>query len=104
MMLLPLILLTVHLSSAYAVEVIKNRGSLHVVNKKLAPDGFLRDTVAAGSNPLSANTPGPIIQGNKGDHFSINVIDELADSTMSRDTSIHWHGLLQHGTNWADGP
>ncbi|KAK7456415.1 hypothetical protein VKT23_010663 [Stygiomarasmius scandens] len=104
-MVLSLLLFTSYLSSiAYGVQVIKNNGNLHVVNKKLAPDGFPRDTVAAGVNPLVANTPGPLIQGKKGDHFSINVIDELSDPTMARSTSIHWHGLFQHGTNWADGP
>ena len=58
----------------------------------------------------------------KGDKFQINVINELNDGEgLLRSTSIvgillqcanialmvfwqHWHGLFQHGTNWADGP
>ncbi|THU88238.1 laccase [Dendrothele bispora CBS 962.96] len=103
-MLLSLVLITGYLSSVYGLEVIKNQGDIHVVNKRLAPDGFLRDTIAAGVLADSVNTPGPIITGNKGDRFTLNVIDELVDTSMPTSTSIHWHGLFQHTTNWADGP
>ena len=66
--------------------------------------------------------PGPVIRGNKGDRFRINVHDALTDATMLRSTSIvrhnmylvfmmyahcelqHWHGIFQQkGSNWADG-
>ncbi|KAI0351345.1 hypothetical protein OH77DRAFT_1498596 [Trametes cingulata] len=72
---------------------------LDIVNKVIAPDGFVRDTVLAGST-----FPGPLITGNKGDNFRINVVDKLVNETMLTATSIHWHGLFQHTTNWADGP
>ncbi|KAA1466931.1 laccase 1 [Dentipellis sp. KUC8613] len=71
---------------------------LHITNTELAPDGFLRDTVVA-----EGVFPGPIIKGNKGDNFQINVINQLNDSTMLTSTTIHWHGLFQHGTNDMDG-
>ncbi|THV04436.1 laccase [Dendrothele bispora CBS 962.96] len=103
-MLRPLVFVTGYLSFVYGIEVIRNQGDIYVVNKRLAPDGKYRDTVAAGINADTANTPGPLITGNKGDKFSLNVIDELVDTSLSTSTSIHWHGLFQHTTNWADGP
>ncbi|KAI0062732.1 laccase [Artomyces pyxidatus] len=73
--------------------------NLPIVNAVIAPDGFSRNSV------LAAGTfPGPLISGIKGDNFQINVQDELTDTTMDTATSIHWHGLFQHSTNYADGP
>ncbi|KXN87073.1 Laccase-1 [Leucoagaricus sp. SymC.cos] len=76
---------------------------LHAGNRILAPDGFNRSTVLAGT-PNSFSFPGPLITGTKGDHFKLNLINELTDTTMLRSTSIHWHGLFQAGSSWADGP
>ncbi|KAJ8508845.1 hypothetical protein ONZ45_g8915 [Pleurotus djamor] len=73
-------------------------GTLNIVNKVIAPDGFNRSTVLAGGT-----FPGAMIHGKKGDHFQLNVVNQLSDASMARDTSIHWHGLFQKGTNWADG-
>ncbi|KAI0832031.1 hypothetical protein BC628DRAFT_1311301 [Trametes gibbosa] len=72
---------------------------LEIVNKVIAPDGVARDTVLAGGT-----FPGPLITGKKGANFRINVVDKLVNETMLTPTSIHWHGLFQHTTNWADGP
>ncbi|KAI0078085.1 laccase A [Panus rudis PR-1116 ss-1] len=72
---------------------------LHIVNDNIAPDGFTRAAVLAGGT-----FPGPLITGNKGDNFRINVIDDLTEESMLKSTSIHWHGFFQKGTNWADGP
>ncbi|KAJ3576543.1 hypothetical protein NP233_g343 [Leucocoprinus birnbaumii] len=77
---------------------------LHIVNKAISPDGFSRSAVLAGKTAASASFPGPLITGIKGSTFKLNVIDELTDTTMLRSTSIHWHGLFQEGTSWADGP
>ncbi|PIL30321.1 transporter [Ganoderma sinense ZZ0214-1] len=71
---------------------------LTIANKVIAPDGVPRDTVLAGGT-----FPGPLIQGRKGDRFRINVVDQLQNETMLTATSVHWHGLFQHSTNWADG-
>ncbi|KAJ7610637.1 yellow laccase [Mycena polygramma] len=84
------------LATTYAA--IGPTASLTIVNKNLAPDGFNRSTVLAGGT-----FPGPLIKSNKGDTFSINVIDKLTDDTMLKSTSIHWHGIFQEKTNWADG-
>ncbi|TFK32885.1 Cupredoxin, partial [Crucibulum laeve] len=77
---------------------------LHIGNKVISPDGFNRSSVLAGTSATDLTFPGPLITGNKGDHFQLNVIDELTDTTMLRSTSIHWHGFFQHGSSWADGP
>ncbi|GLB41431.1 putative multicopper oxidase family protein [Lyophyllum shimeji] len=70
----------------------------------IAPDGFSRSAVLAGGAADSVSFPGPLIKGNKGDRFQLNVIDSLTDGTMLKSTSIHWHGLFQRGSGWADGP
>ncbi|KAJ3842988.1 laccase 1 AVT [Lentinula raphanica] len=88
-------------SSTYGKTVNEN---IFVANKELAPDGFQRSTVLAGfGNPSAVTFPGPLISGNKGDRFALNVTDVLTDPSMVRSTTIHWHGLFQHTTNYADG-
>ncbi|KAI0317042.1 laccase [Amylostereum chailletii] len=73
--------------------------NLHITNKVLAPDGYSRDTIIAGGR-----FPSPLIRANKGDRLKINVFDDLSDTQLDTPTSIHWHGLFQHGTQHADGP
>ncbi|KAF9444257.1 multicopper oxidase [Macrolepiota fuliginosa MF-IS2] len=77
---------------------------IHIVNKNIAPDGFTRSAVLAGRTAAQASFPGPLVRGIKGNTFKLNVIDELTDKTMLRSTSIHWHGIFQEGSSWADGP
>ncbi|KAI3602856.1 laccase [Moniliophthora roreri] len=90
-------------SSNWALEVIHKEGNLHVANKWIAPDGWPRAAVLAGKTTESVAFPGPLIKAKKGDRLKINVIDHLTDKTMVRATSIHWHGILQRHTNFADG-
>uniref|UniRef100_A0A0W0FNJ6 Laccase n=1 Tax=Moniliophthora roreri TaxID=221103 RepID=A0A0W0FNJ6_MONRR len=71
---------------------------LVISNQDVSPDGFTRGAVVAGGN-----TMGPLIVGTKGDNLRINVINNLNDNTMLQSTSIHWHGIFQKTTNWADG-
>ncbi|KAJ7260636.1 laccase 2 precursor [Mycena rebaudengoi] len=73
--------------------------TLQIANKNVSPDGYPRPAVLAGGT-----FPGPVIKGNKGDRFRINVEDRLTDDRMLKSTSIHWHGLYQKSTNYADGP
>ncbi|KAG0025752.1 hypothetical protein BGZ81_006859 [Podila clonocystis] len=47
--------------------------------------------------------PGPLIRGNKGDRFQINVLNHLKDSSMDKTISIHFHGIFQEGTNYMNG-
>ncbi|KAJ7605555.1 laccase [Roridomyces roridus] len=92
-------LLSLSLASAAAAVSIGPTTDLNIVNAVVAPDGFNRSAVLA--NGL---VPGPTIIANKGDTFSINVVDGLTDNTMLRSTSIHWHGFFQANNSWADGP
>ncbi|KAE9403937.1 laccase lcc6 [Gymnopus androsaceus JB14] len=71
---------------------------LVIKNAFAQPDGFNRAFVTAGGT-----LPGPIISGMKGDTFQINLQNELNNSTMLESVSIHWHGIFQEHSNWADG-
>ncbi|KAH7910239.1 laccase [Hygrophoropsis aurantiaca] len=71
---------------------------LNIVNRVVSPDGFERSATLAGGI-----FPGPLIKANKGDNFSINVVNQLSDKSMPLATSVHWHGLAQPHSNWADG-
>ncbi|KAG6916563.1 hypothetical protein DXG01_006334 [Tephrocybe rancida] len=76
--------------------------NLVIKNAFISPDG---DEATSFSGVLAGGIfPGPVITGNKGDRFKINVINQLTNSTMLRATSIHWHGIFQNGTSYADGP
>ncbi|KAE9392272.1 laccase [Gymnopus androsaceus JB14] len=101
---LSLVSLAVHLLYVHGLDVIRNNGNLEITNAQVSPDGFTRSAVVVGTSAGSGTTPGPLIMGNKGDSFNLNVIDSLADTDMNRTTSIHWHGIFQEHTNWADGP
>ncbi|KAM5544799.1 hypothetical protein V8D89_001697 [Ganoderma adspersum] len=72
---------------------------LTISNADISPDGFTRAAVV-----VNGVFPGPLITGNMGDHFQLNVINQMTNHTMLKTTSIHWHGFFQKGTNWADGP
>ncbi|KAH8085462.1 laccase 1 [Cristinia sonorae] len=91
-----LVALTLCLSSVHAAVV---DITLNITDGDVAPDGFTRPAVLAGGT-----TPGPLVKGNLGDRFSIAVVDNLKNPDMLTDTSIHWHGIFQTNTNWADGP
>lgn len=49
--------------------------------------------------PTVYSLPGPEIRVKSGERVRITVINKL----HSASTSIHWHGLHQKGTQWADG-
>ncbi|KAJ7715668.1 laccase 2 precursor [Mycena metata] len=100
--------LAISLLSSSLAATIGPVGNLPIVNKQIAPDGFSRSGLSftwASITVLAGGTfPGPLIAANKGDKFSLNVEDQLTDPTMLRSTSIHWHGLFQRNSSWADGP
>ncbi|KAG1817934.1 laccase [Suillus subaureus] len=57
-----------------------------------------------GDSTLAGGTfPGPIIAAKKGDKFEVNIVNQLTDDSMFKSTSVHWHGIYQNGTNYADG-
>ncbi|TDL20836.1 laccase [Rickenella mellea] len=72
---------------------------LTIANTQIAPDGFQRSAVTT-----NGIFPAPILNAQKGDSFNINVHNALSDPRMRQSTSIHWHGLFQQRTSYADGP
>ncbi|VDB98171.1 unnamed protein product [Peniophora sp. CBMAI 1063] len=72
---------------------------LKIVNKEVNLDGFSRLAVLAGGS-----FPGPIINANKGDRLEVNVTNELTITDgLDVVTTVHWHGIDQLHSNWADG-
>ncbi|KAG1775996.1 laccase [Suillus placidus] len=67
-------------------------------NRVIAPDGFERSATL-----VDGTFPGPLITAKKGDRFDIEVVNKLKDHSMFELTSVHWHGISQNGTNYADG-
>lgn len=51
-------------------------------------DGKNELTKLYSATVANGQLPGPLISGNMGDNFQLNVIDDLSDSTMYRSTSI----------------
>ncbi|KAF9038528.1 laccase [Panaeolus papilionaceus] len=98
------LLLLLNLALTAHAAVCRNaasRGSKYILeigNANISPDGFERSAVLAGGT-----FPGPIISGQKGDRFQIDVINTLTDTSMPITTSVHWHGIFQDKTNWDDG-
>ncbi|TFK25392.1 laccase 9 [Coprinopsis marcescibilis] len=74
-------------------------GDMRVSNIRAAPDGFDRPVVG-----VNGQFPAPLITAQKGANFQINLVNDLDDTTMLRQTSVHWHGVFQKGTPWMDGP
>ncbi|KAF8627086.1 hypothetical protein AX15_004552, partial [Amanita polypyramis BW_CC] len=62
--------------------------NLYILNRDISPDGFNRSAVLAGATPNSVSMPGPLISGNMGDTFRINVMNQLNDTTMVTTTSV----------------
>ncbi|KAI9438813.1 laccase [Lactarius indigo] len=71
---------------------------LSIVNANISPDGFNRSSVLAGRH-----FPRPSDSGGQGRRFFGDVFNNLTDSSMDLVTSIHWHGIFQRTTNFADG-
>ncbi|KAJ3829467.1 laccase 1 [Lentinula raphanica] len=86
------------LSNLDSMLTVGHDTDLIIVNSFISPDGFSRSAVLA-----DGVFPGPLIVLTKGDHVRINVVNKLTDESMLKVTSIHWHGLFQKGSTWADG-
>lgn len=48
---------------------------------------------------INGKTPGPTIRAKQYD----TIIVELKNSMLTENVAIHWHGIRQIGTPWADG-
>ncbi|KAJ6550230.1 laccase 16 [Mycena capillaripes] len=90
-----LALLPFIISQALAADVFYD---LPITNATVAPDGFPRQAIQAGT------FPGMYLFANKGDVLHINVTMNQMNPDMRRSTSIHWHGIFQDRTASEDGP
>ncbi|KAK1139159.1 hypothetical protein N8T08_001215 [Aspergillus melleus] len=66
---------------------------LTITNELGAPDGQQRYLFR-----INGQFPGPLLVFDEGDDVEITVHNH-----METNTSIHWHGLLQKGTQYSDG-
>nr|AGY56176.1 laccase 8 [Volvariella volvacea] len=73
--------------------------TLELTNGPVSPDGVTRQAVLVNGGLFSK-----VITGQKGDEFVIEVDNQLTLPELRKSTSIHWHGLFQRGSQWADGP
>uniref|UniRef100_A0ACD5YHY0 Uncharacterized protein n=1 Tax=Avena sativa TaxID=4498 RepID=A0ACD5YHY0_AVESA len=48
---------------------------------------------------VNGQLPGPTIQASEGDTVVVHLVNESPYSM-----TIHWHGIFQRGSQWADGP
>ena len=63
---------------------------------RISPDGVLRDVIL-----VNGQFPAPLIEANWGDVIQVTVRNNITDPEEG--TSMHWHGMLQRGTQWQDG-
>ncbi|KAG2067328.1 laccase T2 copper depleted [Suillus decipiens] len=71
---------------------------LVITNSMIAPDGYAINAIV-----VNGQTPGPVLSAQKGERFQVNVTDLLVDESMNRSTTVHWHGIKQHGSAEMDG-
>lgn len=64
-----------------------------IVDKDGNPDGVYKPMMM-----INGQFPGPMMEVNEGDTVIVNVKNSAKNAT-----GIHWHGLLQNGTNFMDG-
>ncbi|SCZ99530.1 BZ3500_MvSof-1268-A1-R1_Chr3-1g06069 [Microbotryum saponariae] len=67
---------------------------LDIHETRAAPDGLEREMFL-----FNGRINGPLIEANQGDTIVVYVHNYLDVGT-----TVHWHGLAQNGTGWADGP
>ena len=60
------------------------------------PDGMYDRKVVG----INGQWPLPVVEVDKGDRLIVNMYNGLGD----KNTSVHWHGMYQNGTNNMDGP
>ncbi|XP_031475696.1 laccase-14-like isoform X1 [Nymphaea colorata] len=65
----------------------------------VAPTNYTRLCSSKNILTINGKFPGPTLYVNKGDRLIVNVVN-LAPWPLT----IHWHGLLNPGNPWSDGP
>ena len=67
-----------------------------IARGNIAPDGVNKSVLL-----INGAFPGPTLEANWGDTFSITVHNAITGPEEG--TSLHWHGILQRATPWYDG-
>ena len=67
-----------------------------IARGNIAPDGVNKSVIL-----INGQFPGPTIEANWGDTFSIKVNNAI--SGPEEGTGVHWHGILHRQTPWYDG-
>ncbi|EXJ86608.1 hypothetical protein A1O3_03561 [Capronia epimyces CBS 606.96] len=62
----------------------------------LSPDGYERSLLL-----VNGQYPAPTIEANWGDTIEVTVTNNITG--VAEGTSVHWHGFLQHQSQWMDG-
>jgi FtsP/CotA-like multicopper oxidase with cupredoxin domain len=62
----------------------------------LSPDGYQKQMIL-----VNGAYPGPTIEANWGDTIQVTVQNNI--QSPAEGTAIHWHGFLQHNSQWMDG-
>jgi len=78
--------------------VVVREYTLVIRNGVCGPDGFLRECVL-----VNNSFPAPTLIFHHGERARIHVINQLNQSDTFLGTTIHWHGIWQRRSNWADG-
>ena len=66
----------------------------HITRGQIAPDG-----VEVTGFLINGQYPGPLLEANWGDYVQVTVYNEVPDEGAS----VHWHGILQKGSQTYDG-
>ncbi|XP_047072944.1 laccase-25-like isoform X2 [Lolium rigidum] len=90
LLLFALALLIASVADAAVVEHTFNVGNLSI-SQLCQPDMII--------TAVNGQLPGPTIQASEGDTVVVHLVNESPYRM-----TIHWHGIFQRGTPWADGP
>lgn len=90
----PLLTSAAFFASSIAAKTVTYDWNITWVNAN--PDGLKERPVVG----INGEWPMPTVEVDKGDRLVVNVHNALPD----HNTSIHFHGMYQNGTNYMDGP
>ena len=67
-----------------------------IARSTASPDGYTKNVIV-----VNDQYPGPTVEANWGDMISVTVTNNIGD--VEEGTTVHWHGMSQQLTPWADG-
>ncbi|KAG0588563.1 hypothetical protein KC19_2G252500 [Ceratodon purpureus] len=81
------------------VLVAHSAAETHFLFWNVETTNITHNCFSANVTTVNGQIPGPTVEINEGDTVVINVTNNA-----NYEISIHWHGIFQFLTNWADGP